>query len=205
MDNYQDTSSLSEKNQDSSTALEKALHDESGDPIKVPFSFLEAITKSFSDDQLIGKGGFGSVYKVCTQLKLATLLMIATLIKCWQFCCELLQGQLRNGMVVAVKKLRNSIEILEENFQREVACLIEAKHKNIVRFLGYCYETQHAMKPYKGRLVWADERHMLFCFEYLSKGNLSNYLTGNIKLVILHNTICQMTVNSNSEDPNLSR
>ncbi|XP_066357962.1 uncharacterized protein [Miscanthus floridulus] len=136
--------------QDKRLALEKALLDGgTGGPVVLPFLFLEAITQNFSDEQLIGRGGFGAVYK----------------------------GQLQNGMVVAVKKLHNRIEILEENFKREVACLIEAKHKNIVRFLGYCYQTQHTRKQFEGRFVWADERQMLFCFEYLSKGNLSDHLT----------------------------
>ena len=44
--------------------LEKALADESVAPIDLPFWFLKAITQDFSDDQLIGVGGFGSVYKV---------------------------------------------------------------------------------------------------------------------------------------------
>ena len=93
--------------------------------------------------------------------------------------CQL-QGALPNGMVVAVKKLHNIIKIEEEDFQREIACLIKAKHKNIVRFLGYCSETLHTRKPFEGRFVWADERQMLFCFEYLSKGSLAGFLTGKI-------------------------
>jgi len=129
-------------------ALEKALTDENVDPTSLPFLFLKAITQDFSDNQRIASGGFGSVYK----------------------------GALRNGMV-AVKKLHNKIEVPEEDFLREVACLIEVKHRNIVRFLGYCYETQHTMELYQGRYVVADEWHMLFCFEFLSKGSLTKYVT----------------------------
>jgi hypothetical protein len=46
-------------------ALEEALHDEGVRPIDLPFMLLRAITKDFSDTQLIGRGGFGEVYKVC--------------------------------------------------------------------------------------------------------------------------------------------
>lgn len=58
--------------------------------------------------------------------------------------------------------------------------LIEVKHRNIVRCLGYSSETQHVRAPYQGRFVWADLRQRLFCFEYLSKGSLADCLTGNI-------------------------
>jgi len=44
--------------------LEKALADESVAPIDLRIWFLKAITQDFSDDQLIGVGGFGSVYNV---------------------------------------------------------------------------------------------------------------------------------------------
>lgn len=140
---YQDSSCL---------ALEEALHDEGVGPIDLPFMLLRAITKDFSDTQLIGRGGFGEVYK----------------------------GVLPNGMVVAVKKLLDKIDVLEANFQSEVACLIEVKHRNIVRCLGYSSETQHVRAPYQGRFVWADLRQRLFCFEYLSKGSLADCLTGGI-------------------------
>ncbi|XP_066360044.1 uncharacterized protein [Miscanthus floridulus] len=131
--------------------LEKALADESVAPIDLPFWFLKAIAQDFSDDQLIGVGGFGSVYKAV----------------------------LPNGIIVAVKKLHANklIEVQEEHFLHEVNCLIEVKHRNIVRFLGYSYETQHMVYPHGGRNVWVDKRNMLFCFEFLSKGSLVNYVT----------------------------
>lgn len=91
-----------------------------------------------------------------------------------------MQGVLPNGMVIAVKKLLDNIEVLDDNFESEVACLIEANHKNIVQFLGYCSETQHQRTPYVGHHVWADVRQRLLCFEYLSKGNLAKHLTGKI-------------------------
>jgi hypothetical protein len=46
--------------------LEKALLDESVEPTELPFSLLKEITGNFSKRELLGEGGFGYVYKVCT-------------------------------------------------------------------------------------------------------------------------------------------
>ncbi|KAM3412593.1 hypothetical protein ACQJBY_003988 [Aegilops geniculata] len=130
-------------------ALENALRDECRDPTALPLWFLRDITENFSHDQEIGRGGFGVVYK----------------------------GELSDG-TVAAKKLLETITIQEKQFDSEVRCLIGLKHKNIVRFLGYCSETQYEMQPFNGELVWAEVRQRLLCFEYLSRGSLASYLTG---------------------------
>lgn len=44
--------------------LERMLLYPSMEPIRLPLSLLKDITKNFSDDQLIGSGGFATVYKV---------------------------------------------------------------------------------------------------------------------------------------------
>jgi coatomer subunit beta' len=90
---------------------------------------------------------------------------------------------LRNG-TIAVKKLNNSLEMHEDNFKQEVTYLVGVNHKNIVRFLGYCSDTQGKMSDYKGKLVMADERQTMLCFEYLPKGCLHNYITGNVSFHI---------------------
>lgn len=72
------------------------------------------------------------------------------------------------------------LQVQEKDFQREVACLIDVKHRNIVRFLGYCYETQHKVYQHEGRHVLVDKRNMLFCFEFLSRGSLANCVTGKM-------------------------
>ena len=85
---------------------------------------------------------------------------------------------LRNGKV-AVKKLSQSLHMDNQRFENEVGCLMRMRakqHKNIVRFLGYCIETQGTMEEYDGRFVLADER--LLCFEYPSGGKLDAYITG---------------------------
>ena len=91
-----------------------------------------------------------------------------------------MQGVLPSGRTVAVKQLFERYEILDKNFESEVTCLAGVKHKNTVRFLGYCSETQQVLMPYDGKRVLADVRHRLLCFEYLPKGCLADYLSGKI-------------------------
>ena len=86
---------------------------------------------------------------------------------------------LGNG-TIAVKKLIEMVDIDEKKFSEEVRCLMKAKHKNIVRFLGYCCDTQGEMLDYQGQLVLAEVRQRLLCFEYLPKGSLDKQITGRI-------------------------
>jgi serine/threonine protein kinase len=78
---------------------------------------------------------------------------------------------------VAVKRMSNAF-MDEKGFHREVECLMMVKHKNVVRFLGYCADTQGSMERYNGKFVMADVHQRLLCFEYLPKGSLHEYISG---------------------------
>ncbi|OEL18806.1 putative cysteine-rich receptor-like protein kinase 39, partial [Dichanthelium oligosanthes] len=54
--------------------------------------------------------------------------------------------------------------------------LIRVEHKNIVRLLGYCSDTQQKVVDYNGRLVLADIRRRFLCFEYAPNKSLDDYL-----------------------------
>jgi len=139
---------------EASTLLEGMLLNESAEPTDLPISLLKSITRDFSDDLRIGSGGFGVVYK----------------------------GLLKNGGIVAVKKLSPLIDMDETKYQREVLCLLRVRHKNIVRFLGFCANTHGKKEPYEGNFVIADVRHRLLCFEYLRNGDLHAYINGKIQV-----------------------
>jgi serine/threonine protein kinase len=79
--------------------------------------------------------------------------------------------------VVAVKKLSDAF-MDETKFHREVECLMRVKHKNVVRFLGYCADRQENIEMYNGELVMADVNQRLLCFEYIAQGNLDKYIKG---------------------------
>lgn len=93
----------------------------------------------------------------------------------------------RNGEDVAVKKLKLcDVNLNDEQFQTELNNLRKLKHQNIVRILGYCYETE--IRPFNkpdGSKVYLEETQRALCFEYLDKGSLQMYLDGMLTLHFL--------------------
>ncbi|KAG6726179.1 hypothetical protein I3842_02G068700 [Carya illinoinensis] len=73
---------------------------------------LERATNRFSKENIIGEGGYGTVFR----------------------------GHLINGTPVAVKKLFNNLGQAEKEFRVEVEAIGHLRHKNLVRLLGYCIE-----------------------------------------------------------------
>ncbi|WVZ53205.1 hypothetical protein U9M48_004178 [Paspalum notatum var. saurae] len=134
---------------DTHDLLERLLLDQSAEPRALPLALLRAITNDFSDDRKIGEVTFAEVYK----------------------------GRLRSGTVAVKMHKSLSMGMDDSNFSNEVASLMRVKHKNVVRCLGYCAETQGNMSDYNGKLVLVETFQRLLCFEYLPKGSLHAYIT----------------------------
>ncbi|XBI96831.1 hypothetical protein VPH35_033053 [Triticum aestivum] len=97
--------------------LETMLHDESSRPHHILLQVLKETTDNFFIERILGQGGFSVVYK----------------------------GVLPNGEMIAVKRIASSlIPGQQKQFEREVYHLMVLKHPNIVRCVGYCYETHNA-------------------------------------------------------------
>ena len=161
--------------------LERLLRDKNAEPTDMPISLLKSITNNFADAQKIGCGGFAVVYKVTLVVlnfppPALAALTLKTTVQADTSCR--LQGLLKNGAIVAVKKLSNSICMDENKYNQEV-CLMRVKRRNVVRFLGYCADTQGKMSDYGGKFVMADIRERLLCFEYVPNGTLKDYIEGN--------------------------
>ncbi|XP_066357587.1 probable disease resistance protein At5g63020 isoform X2 [Miscanthus floridulus] len=150
--------------------LERILQDPHSIPRVMTLEYLKRITDNFSDKRLLGEGGFGKVYK----------------------------GELENGKMIAVKKfiikrqLRNPDD-QEMQFKNEVVALMSLRHPNIVRCVGYCFETSKKVVPYNGTFVLAEsQQEMLLCLEYLTMGSLDEHLQvadfGLAKLLCDRNT-----------------
>ncbi|CAO2152644.1 unnamed protein product [Urochloa humidicola] len=129
--------------------LESILEDPSAEPCNLHLEYLRDITNDFSIERELGRGGFGVVYK----------------------------GVLPNGEIVAVKNLVSMSEVQEKQFINEVDNLMGVRHQNIVRFVGYCYESWHEYIEYNGARVFAEKPKRLLCFEYMPNGSLDRYIT----------------------------
>ncbi|XP_015901572.3 probable serine/threonine-protein kinase PBL28 [Ziziphus jujuba] len=85
---------------------------------------MEEATGSFSDENLVGKGGFGRVYR----------------------------GTLRSGEIVAIKKMElppfKEAEG-EREFRVEVDILTRLEHPNLVSLIGYCADGKHRFLVYE--------------------------------------------------------
>ncbi|CAL8133888.1 unnamed protein product [Prunus armeniaca] len=93
-------------------------------------------TEDFDSTYCIGKGGHGSIYRV----------------------------NLSFGDIVAVKKLHllwDGETEFQKEFLNEVRALSEIRHRNIVKFYGFC----------------ANKRHSFLVYEYLERGSLAAMLS----------------------------
>ncbi|CAM0948559.1 unnamed protein product [Alopecurus aequalis] len=50
-------------------------------------------------------------------------------------------------------------------------------HKNVVRLVGYCHETQKECIQYNGRMVFAEKTKRALCFEYMENGSLDKFIS----------------------------
>ncbi|XVE87849.1 hypothetical protein DITRI_Ditri19aG0021200 [Diplodiscus trichospermus] len=82
---------------------------------------IEAATNKFSDDNKLGEGGFGQVYK----------------------------GILPSGQEIAVKRLSRRSRQAEREFKNEVAVVAKLRHRNLVTLLGFCFEGEEKLLIYE--------------------------------------------------------
>ncbi|XP_028954062.1 cysteine-rich receptor-like protein kinase 10 isoform X1 [Malus domestica] len=82
---------------------------------------IETATNKFSDNNKLGEGGFGVVFK----------------------------GTLANEQEIAVKRLSKSSRQGVQEFKNEVALVAKLQHRNLVRLLGFCLEGEETLLVYE--------------------------------------------------------
>lgn len=96
---------------------------------------------------------------------------------------ELLQGTLKDGTEIAVKKIGSSSTVTpDKQFQNEVGNLMAIRHDNIVKLVGFCYETKKTVVEHNGRYILADIVESLLCYEYMKMGSLEKHIFGIVIL-----------------------
>ncbi|XP_075493373.1 putative LRR receptor-like serine/threonine-protein kinase RKF3 [Primulina tabacum] len=81
--------------------------------IRFTFDEIKAATNNFSRQNIVGKGGYGNVYK----------------------------GVLPDGAEVALKRFKNCSAAGDSNFTHEVEVIASVRHVNLVALRGYCTAT----------------------------------------------------------------
>ncbi|GLT86263.1 hypothetical protein SLE2022_044110 [Rubroshorea leprosula] len=107
-------------------------------PVNYSYRDLKSATQNFSLENKLGEGGFGDVYK----------------------------GVLKNGKVVAVKKLAIVQSLrAKADFESEVRIISNVRHRSLLRLLGCCS---------KGA-------ELLLVYEFMPNGSLDKFLFGEKK------------------------
>ncbi|CAN4083909.1 unnamed protein product [Withania somnifera] len=94
------------------------------DPIELPlieFEVIVAATNNFKEENKLGEGGFGPVFK----------------------------GKLNSGPDIAVKRLSNRTGQGIEEFKNEIVLISKLQHRNLVRLLGCCSEGEELLIIYE--------------------------------------------------------
>ncbi|XP_062205609.1 probable serine/threonine-protein kinase At1g01540 [Phragmites australis] len=110
-------------------------------------SLIETITNNFSDQQKVGSGGYGDVYR----------------------------GEY-NGKEIAVKMLHPLQGLDDKEFHNEFRNLAKIEHQNIVRLIGYCYESRHKYVEHQGQEIFGKTLVRVLCFEYMHGGSLEKHI-----------------------------
>ncbi|KAL1826759.1 hypothetical protein ACET3Z_005171 [Daucus carota] len=114
---------------------------EGGSSIVISVQVLRQVTDNFSEKNILGRGGFGVVYK----------------------------GELHDGTKIAVKRMESGVMGTKglNEFQAEIAVLTKVRHRHLVALLGYCINGNERLLVYEYMPQGTLSQHL---FEYEELG-----------------------------------
>ncbi|XP_019179976.1 PREDICTED: receptor-like kinase TMK4 [Ipomoea nil] len=94
-----------------------------GGNVAISVQVLRQVTNHFSEENVLGRGGFGVVYK----------------------------GELHDGTKIAVKRMESGVMGTKgmNEFQAEIAVLTKVRHRHLVALLGYCINGNERLLVYE--------------------------------------------------------
>lgn len=100
----------------------------------ISIQVLRSVTNNFSDENILGRGGFGTVYK----------------------------GELHDGTKIAVKRMESTFvnEKGLTEFKSEIAVLTKVRHRHLVALLGYCLDGNERLLVYEYMPQGTLSRHL---------------------------------------------
>lgn len=107
----------------------------------ISIQVLRNVTNNFSEENVLGRGGFGTVYK----------------------------GELHDGTKIAVKRMESGVisgKGLNE-FKSEIAVLTKVRHRHLVALLGYCLDGNERLLVYEYMPQGTLSRHL---FDWKEEG-----------------------------------
>ncbi|KAF3456656.1 hypothetical protein FNV43_RR01310 [Rhamnella rubrinervis] len=94
-----------------------------GGNVSISIQVLRQVTNNFSEENILGRGGFGVVYR----------------------------GELHDGTKIAVKRMESGVMGTKgmNEFQAEIAVLTKVRHRHLVALLGYCINGNERLLVYE--------------------------------------------------------
>ncbi|XP_057741679.1 probable LRR receptor-like serine/threonine-protein kinase RKF3 [Arachis stenosperma] len=132
--------------------LDYSSMDQSTTLIRFSIEDIKKATKNFSRDNIIGRGGYGNVYK----------------------------GLLNDGTEVALKRFKNCSAAGDSSFKHEVEVIASVRHVNLVALRGYCSATTN-LEGYQ-RIIVCDLMKNGSLHDHLFGGGSSSSIGLNNKL-----------------------
>ncbi|KAI3683408.1 hypothetical protein L1987_83911 [Smallanthus sonchifolius] len=111
-----------------------------GGNVVISIQLLREVTNNFSEENILGRGGFGVVYK----------------------------GELHDGTKIAVKRMESGVMGTKglKEFQAEIAVLTKVRHRHLVALLGYCINGNERLLVYEYMPQGTLSQHLFESKEY---------------------------------------